>query len=275
MKAERARRNPKVALLFADLLGSGRDRQAIVLVQGLASVRDQDLQGNTDRYVRCSLERFPEAYAAQPKWLLRRFAWYLARIWIEVTPVRILWWPDGRADESPQEWRAPEGTQARPSDPPPDGQSRRPRADRRQEWRAEAAAATGFPMHDLTVIDANGFPLIAPVRELEQTPAGFRLLVASGAKLPLAGPACLTAHTHDVPFTSQQNRTFVGRVIERNDAEAEFEVDRLIPHWSIPSGKLAATIAFMRAGRQLRPLLAAECARRGQPPPRVRLPAGA
>src|ERR1700722_10309598 len=51
-KAERARRDPRVCLLFADPLGSGMEGAAVVLVQGLATVRDGDLQANMDRYVR-------------------------------------------------------------------------------------------------------------------------------------------------------------------------------------------------------------------------------
>src|SRR5476649_57978 len=51
-KAERARRNPKVALLFADAIGAGHSEAPVVLVQGHAAVRDADLQANTDRYVR-------------------------------------------------------------------------------------------------------------------------------------------------------------------------------------------------------------------------------
>jgi hypothetical protein len=61
-KAERARRDPRVCLLFADPVGSGIDAPPTVLVQGLATVRDCDLQANTDRYVRASMKRFPDAH---------------------------------------------------------------------------------------------------------------------------------------------------------------------------------------------------------------------
>ena len=40
-KAERARRNPKVALLYSDPVGSGLIKPAATLVLGLASVREE------------------------------------------------------------------------------------------------------------------------------------------------------------------------------------------------------------------------------------------
>jgi hypothetical protein len=61
-KAERARRNPKVCLLFADQVGAGLQDAPVVLVQGLATVRDADLQANTDRYVRVALAKAPEMF---------------------------------------------------------------------------------------------------------------------------------------------------------------------------------------------------------------------
>lgn len=50
-KAERARRNPKVSLLLSDPVGSGMPNPPVVLVQGLATVRDAgfSLPGNRFR----------------------------------------------------------------------------------------------------------------------------------------------------------------------------------------------------------------------------------
>jgi hypothetical protein len=44
---ERARRNPKVCLFFSDPVGSGLNNPPIVLVQGLATVRDMGIPANT------------------------------------------------------------------------------------------------------------------------------------------------------------------------------------------------------------------------------------
>lgn len=120
-KAERARRNPQVAILYSDPLGSGLDGAPVVLVQGMVTVRDADLQANTDRYVRLAMAKLPDTYDGQPKFMLRTLAWYFARIWVQVTPTHIFWWPEGRLDEPPREWTAPEGTGAPPSDPAPPG----------------------------------------------------------------------------------------------------------------------------------------------------------
>jgi hypothetical protein len=49
-------------LLFSDPVGSGLNNPPIVLVQGLATVRDKKIQANTDRYVRLALGKLPAAY---------------------------------------------------------------------------------------------------------------------------------------------------------------------------------------------------------------------
>src|SRR4051812_27082523 len=120
-KAERARRNPKVSLLYSDPVGSGLVHPLVVLVQGLATVRDADLQANTDRYARLTLAKAPAAYRGQPRFMLRSIAWYFARIWIHLTPTRVWWWDSDSMTSEPSEWVAPPGTMAPPSDPAPPG----------------------------------------------------------------------------------------------------------------------------------------------------------
>jgi hypothetical protein len=75
-----------------------------------------------------------------------------------------------------------------------------------------------------------------------------------------------------VPFTSQQNRAFLGKLVPGEAPATEIAVERLLPDWSIPSGRFRAAVSFMRKARELRPQLAAESQRRGQTPPAVRLP---
>jgi hypothetical protein len=273
-KAERARRNSNVALLYSDPLGSGLDAAPVVLVQGMATVRDADLQANTDRYVRLSMAKAPDTYEGQPKFLLRSVAWYYARIWIQVTPTRMLWWPAGRLDEQPPEWIAPAGTNAPPSDPAPPGGQPAAWIEQPSEWRQAAERAVReFPFRDLTFVGTDGFPMSLPVRDIVPGPGGFRLRVARVPGTAPEGPACLTFHTHDPNFTAQQNRALVGRISPADDGALVFEVERLLGNWDISDNKLGFMFDFMfRKGRRLRPRLKAEASRRGQAVPKVRFP---
>src|SRR5712691_8171510 len=156
-KAERARRNREVALLYSEPLGSGLPDPATVLVQGHATVSDRDLQANTDRYVRLQLAKYPDPWKGVPKAVIRGQDWYWARIWIRVTPLTIRWWPGGRLDRPAEEWRAPAGTEAQPSDPKPQGSQPPAWREPATAWRERLLSAIeriGRPV--LTVVDESG-----------------------------------------------------------------------------------------------------------------------
>jgi hypothetical protein len=271
-KAERARRNAKVALLFADPIGTGPGPAPVVLVQGHAAVRDADLQSNTDRYVRVAGEKLPEATKGQPKFLLRRFAFYYARMWIEITPLRIRQWADRELSSAPQEWRLEPTPPLPGSDPAPPGRQPPPWKEAPQEWRQPAAQALRrLPFADLTVVNAEGYPTCLPVSAGELVRDEVALRLGAGAPELPDGPACLTVHGHDEKFTSQENHTLVGSL--RSDAGvATLRVDRALANWSIAGSRAKIALDFMRNGRRLAPRLKAEAARRGQPVPRVNLP---
>lgn len=274
-KAERARRTPRVCLLYADGIGSGLSAPPVVLVQGLAAVRDADLQANTDRYVRLSLVKTPEAFKGQPSFLMRRLNWYFARIWIQVTPVRITWWPEGRLDRAPRVWDAPADRAAPPSDPRPRGPQPPAWLDQPANWRAGARHALAhLPLRDLAWTGTDGFPVAVPVSDVAADPRGFRVRLAAGLPAPPAGPACLTLHTHPEAFTGQENRTFIGDVVATDDGVL-FRVERLLADWSLAGSKLVMTLGFLTKGRRLAPRVRSEAARRGQPVPQVRLPGAA
>lgn len=271
-KAERARRNPRVALLYSDPVGAGLKNPPVVLVQGLATVRDADLQYNTDRYIRLSMAKAPAAYQGTPRFLLRRMPWYFVRIWVKVTPMRMFWWPEGQLERQPEMWEAPAGTDAPPSDPPPTGKALGAWQEEPVDWRQSAAYATtrlGNPV--LTVLSDNGFPAPFRVRQATLTPDGVRLEIPTGVPFTANGPACLTFHTHPELFTSQENIVFVGSV--RADSLGHlFVVERQLGNWSLKGSKLQSMITFFNNGRKLAPRLAAEAQRRGQPVPVVSLP---
>jgi hypothetical protein len=272
-KAERARRNPRVSLLYGDPAGSGLVQPPVVLVQGLASVRDADLQANTDRYVRLTMEKLPAAYQGQPKFLLRTLAWYFSRIWIQVTPTRIWWWDSKTTTSEPGQWAAPSLITAPPSDPAPPGKSPAAWLEPPADWRTIAQQAVPrLDLRSLAWVDADGFPVSVPVIGLDQTDAGFRVRVGRHLPATPAGPACLTVHAHPEEFTSQENHTFLGQVRGAGGEEFDLVVERALADWSITGNRLVRAFGLLGKGRRLRPRLAAEAARRGQPVPRVHLP---
>jgi len=72
-------------------IGSGLADPATFVIHGLATVRDADLRANSARYLAESSARFPQLFASMPTPVMSRMAFYWARIWIEVIPVRVLW----------------------------------------------------------------------------------------------------------------------------------------------------------------------------------------
>lgn len=264
-KAERARRNPKVAILYSYPQGSGIPNAPTVLVYGHAAVRDGNLQANMDRYVR-ELQR-RDFLPPLPKWILRRIGWYFARIWIEVTPQRVLWWENGQLDAAPQEWMAPQNLVLPISDPAPQGAQPPRWKDTPADWqpRADYAAQNlGAPV--LTVVDAAGYPVPYRVKKAVKTNSGFQLELPAYLPAPAQGAACLTFHNHPEKFTGQENMVFMGSV--NNGA---FTVERCPGDWSLPTRGLASLFSFFGNGFKLAPRLKAEAARRGQPVPKVNL----
>ncbi|MEV4267321.1 hypothetical protein [Kribbella sp. NPDC049584] len=269
-KAERARRDPRVALLFSDPTGSGLRDAPVVLVQGLATVRDADLQANTDRYVRRLLGKLPQTVAGQPWFLVRQQVWYWSRVWIEVTPLKIAWWPTGRVDGDPLRWEASAEVAAPPSDPAPEGSAPPPWAAPPADWRQGADRAMGLGNPVLTVRDTDGWPLPLRTLAVERVDDGFVVRTGSlgaGAR----GRACLTFHAHAEAFTGQQNAAFVGTAAPTADG-VHVRVERALADFSLPAGRFRQLRTLLSSGRTLTPRLAHEAARRRQPLPVVRRP---
>src|SRR5436305_8654643 len=102
-KANDARANPLVALLFSDPTGSGLGDPPTVLVQGTAEVDDHDLEANRERSARESLEKLPGIRPLTPPRPIRRLlGWYYTRIYIHVRPERVYVWPSGDVVAEPQ-----------------------------------------------------------------------------------------------------------------------------------------------------------------------------
>src|SRR4051812_43725605 len=65
-KADDAKRDRHVALLFSDPTGSGIDSGIQVLVQGTADVDERDYDANAERYLRESGEKLPATKSMHP-----------------------------------------------------------------------------------------------------------------------------------------------------------------------------------------------------------------
>ena len=271
-KAERARRNPKVCLLFSDPVGSGLSSPPVVLVQGLATVRDADIQANTDRYVRLALAKLPAAYAGLPRFVLRRLTAYFARIWIQVTPTRIWWWESRALDSEPHQWTAPATTTVPASDPAPAGKQPAAWLEPPADWRELAQHAMDqLEQRDLAWVGSDGFPLSVPVLDVERVAETLRLRIGHHVPAKPDGAACLTFHAHPETFTGQENHTFLGTV-QREKDDYVFAVERALAGFSLAGNRVSRSVHFLRNIRRLTPRLASEAARRGQPVPTIHLP---
>jgi hypothetical protein len=271
-KADRARANPKVSLLYADSIGEGAAGRPVVLVQGHAAVRDADLQANTDRYMERSAVKYPATIKGVPGPVLGRMGYYCVRIWIEVTPLRVLWWPSHRLDEEPREWLAPADVDRPASDPPPAGSSPPPWRRPPDDWRPVAGyALEHLGLRDLTTVGVDGYPVCAPVTLGPLEGDGLAVQVGPGGPHLVPGPACCNFHSHAEVFAGQENRTLVGE-LEAGPDGYRFTVARALGDWSAPGNKARVALAFLAKGPRLGPRLKAEAARRGQSVPKVRLP---
>jgi hypothetical protein len=253
-KAERARRNPKVGLLM-----EGFPHEPVVLVAGIATVRDANVQANVDRYLP-EIAAYLDNFAAGYPWETTREAvHYWAKIFIDVTPKTIWWWDKaGDVDGAPHRWDAPATTLYPASDPAPATAASAPIDWSPPPWRdqAEEVMAERLPAH-LTLLDADGFPLPFRAQSVERTADGFALQLAAGVPWRVEGKATLC-------FIARS--TFVGTVTATGGG-VEFRVERALPVMPIVKDLAQIWAPGSQAGRKLAKRLAAELARRGQPVP--------
>jgi hypothetical protein len=263
-KANDARDNPLVALLFSEPIGSGLSDPPMVLVQGSATVDDADLEANRKRYARESIEKLPETAKLHPPEVFKRMlGWYYTRIYIHVRPERIYVWPRGDASVEPELFGAHmEEVRSGHSEEPerfhatPEGGA--------SGWNPRIRdLGTRYPTAVLSLVSPDGFPF--SIRVAVRVDGANRWIAIEGGPMgvPLQpGLACLTAHKHGQQFTWQENFQVRGDLVEVEDGWA------LIPHkfvggFEIPKSRLEMLRANAAKARRFRRIAKRELARRG------------
>jgi hypothetical protein len=258
-KANDARRNPHVALLFSDPTGSGIESGIQVLVQGAAEVDDSDLAANRERYEREAAVKLRGARAVRyPRILHGVLGWYVNRIYIKVRPERVFVWPAGEVTQPPQvhgshleEVRSGHSEEPLEAHEPPTGGALA--WDDRIEalGRRYATAVLGWVAPD-------GFPLVVRVPVSLDPGSRQILLDAHPAGLPLAeGRACLTAHSHSPDFNWRENFQVRGDLVRAGEGWA-LVPHRLVGGLEIPNkgllgryrGSLGRSLRFYRTARR-------------------------
>ena len=225
-KANDARRNPQVSLLFSEPHGSTTPTTACVLVQGTADVDDRDLDANRDRYWRESGQKLPATKDMHPPAFMRKLmAWYYARVYVKVRPERVFVWPDGDCSKEPDLYGADleevrSGHIEKPLAPHEPAEGGAVRWDERIEQLGER-----YPKAVLSWVGPDGFPLSARLPVSLDSAARKVRLGAEPAGLPLTeGRVSLVAHSHGPNFEWQENFQLRGDLARDGDGWA------LTPH---------------------------------------------
>lgn len=269
-KAEYPKSNPKVALLFSDPIYSGLSTPPTVLVQGDATVVDEDIQKNTDRYVSEMRQKFPQARLGLNPLTVKFLDFYLPRLWVEITPVRISVWRElggepevfGRAAADTPDLK-PHSTSYKTVD-----------IGVLADWVRRLGEAV------VTVKGHDGYPSM--VRTVVWIEDGERIALE---KAPGTGPAALTFHyarLGGVRFNTQMARGWVEKLEDRFVFRTRRIVGLLGADEKRNSGLFAPALGnlvgsvfpFSAIPRiaELRRRLRVELARRGQPMPKLRVP---
>jgi hypothetical protein len=213
-KADDARAHPSVALLFSDPTGSAVESGIRVLVHGTATIDDQDLKANADRYLHESGVKLPATRKMHPPKRIRPiFNFYYARIYIKVRPERIFVWPDGNLTEKPtihgahlEEVRS--GHSEEPVEVHGGPAEGTPAWDQRMNFLAEHE--TGV----LSWLGPDGFPISVRVRHAADRSRRQIMIEEEPADLPvLEGRACLTIHRHAPDLSWQRNMQVRGNLV--------------------------------------------------------------
>jgi hypothetical protein len=263
-KADDAARNPYVGLLFSDPTGSGMAKPPMVLVQGVATVDDRDLDANRERYMRESGEKLPATKAMHPpEFMRKRLGWYYDRIYVHVRPERVYTWPGCDPGEEPQlldshidEVRS--GHDEEPESPPvpPSGEPAK------WDTRLDALGTRSFPTAVLSIVAPDGFPFSIRLPVRPDQPAGCVRFDVDALGVPVAeGRACLTAHVHEPQFAWQSNFQVRGDLVEQ-DGSWVFVPHKSVGGLNVPKTRVAMVRENFGKSMRFRKKAKAELAKR-------------
>ena len=247
-KADDAARHPSVSLLFSDPTGSGIESGLKVLVQGTATIDDEDLKANADRYMRESGVKLPDTKKMNPPKLIRpMFNWYYARVYIKVRPERVFVWPSGDLTDEPaiHDAHLEEVRSGHVEEPPEDLSAPAPGPpawDDRMDFLAQHE--TGV----LSWMGPDGFPISVRVPFTADASRKEISIDADPAGLPLLdGRACLTVHRHAPNFTWQRNMQVRGNLTDTGDGW-RLVPRRIVGGFELPEGRLTRFRDFILKG---------------------------
>jgi hypothetical protein len=263
-KANDARANPLVALLFSDPTGCELDDPPMVLVQGTADVDDRDLEANRARYARESIEKLPATAKLQPPDAIKRFMnWYYTRIYIHVRPERIYVWPGCDVSVEPQLYGAHmEEVRSGHSEEPdrfhaaPEGGS--------SSWSPRINdLGTRHRTAVLSLVSPDGFPFAVRVPIHVDEAARWIRIEGAPVGIPFQpGLACLTAHEHNPDFTWRRNFQVRGD-LRRADEDWVLLPHKVVGGFEIPKTRIEMLRANAKKARRFHRTAKRELARRG------------
>ncbi len=195
-KADDARANAKVGLLFSDPTGSGIEKPPMVLIQGIASVDDADLEANRERYWRESIAKLPGTADKHPPAPLRRlFNWYYARIYVHVRPERVYVWPTGDPSVEPELYDSHMEEVRSAHDEEPDAPHATPDATEGVWDERIDELGRLYESAALSLVAPDGFPFSVRVPvEVDRAGKAIRIATAPVGVPMQPGLACLAAH---------------------------------------------------------------------------------
>jgi hypothetical protein len=263
-KANDARANPMVSLLFSDPTGSGLADPPMVLIQGTAEVDDRDLEANRQRYAKESLEKLPGIRSlTPPERIRRRLSWYYSRIYIHIRPERVYVWAGCDVSTEPELYGS-HMEEVR------SGHSEEP-----ERFHADPAGGAGtwhprlgelggsFSTAVLSFVSPDGFPFAVRVGVRSDEASRWIQIEGDPCGPPLRpGLACLTAHRHAETFSWQENFQVRGDLVSAGDRWVLIP-RRLVGGFEIPPSRAKALQANAVKALRFHRTAKRELARRG------------